>query len=73
MEASLPDDLDLTADREAALIQAGIAQAQRQVQPLPEPARECCDCGGVIPELRRQKMPSARRCVPCQQAWEAGR
>ncbi len=69
----MPDDLDLTEAREAALIEARIAQAQRQVQPAGEPARECCDCGGVIPELRRQKMPSARRCVPCQQAREDGR
>jgi phage/conjugal plasmid C-4 type zinc finger TraR family protein len=69
----MPDDLDLTEAREAALIAARVAHAQRQVQPLPEPARECCDCGNLIPELRREKMPSARRCVPCQQAWEAGR
>ena len=68
MEASLPDDLDLTEAREAALMAARVAQAQRQLAPVD--ARECCDCGGVIPELRRQKMPSARRCVPCQQAME---
>lgn len=69
----MPDDIDRAVALEDALLTARVAHAQRQVQPVAEPARECCDCGEVIPELRRQKMPSARRCVPCQQAMEEGR
>ena len=64
----MPDDLDLTEAREAALIAARVQHAQRQLAPVS--ARECCDCGGLIPELRRRANPAARRCVPCQQAME---
>ena len=69
----MPDDLDLTEAREAALLAANIAHAQRQVRPVPEPSRECCDCGRPIPDLRRHANPAARRCVLCQQAMEQGR
>jgi phage/conjugal plasmid C-4 type zinc finger TraR family protein len=31
---------------------------------------QCVDCGGAIPEARRQQVPSARRCVACQSARE---
>lgn len=73
MEASLPDEADRAVALEDALLSARVAQAQRQVKPVAEPARECCDCGGVIPELRRRANPAARRCVPCQVKMEQGR
>ena len=69
----MPDDLDLTEAREAALLAANIAQARRQVQALSDAPRECCDCGRPIPDLRRRANPAARRCVLCQQAMEQGR
>lgn len=31
---------------------------------------ECEDCGEDIPAKRRKALPSARRCVGCQQAHE---
>jgi phage/conjugal plasmid C-4 type zinc finger TraR family protein len=67
----MPDDIDLTEAREAALIAARVAHAQRQLEAVD--ARECCDCGAVIPEMRRRAHPAARRCIECQQAMEAGR
>jgi len=31
---------------------------------------ECRDCGDPIDVARRMALPSAKRCVDCQQAWE---
>lgn len=32
---------------------------------------DCDECGCDIPQARRQAMPSAIRCAPCQEAVEA--
>lgn len=34
---------------------------------------ECVDCGDPIPYPRLEAYPAARRCVSCQQVFEAGR
>lgn len=40
---------------------------------LAAPGNEDCeDCGEAIPAARRQALPSARRCVGCQQIFERG-
>ena len=31
---------------------------------------DCEDCGEAIPEERKQRIPTATRCVPCQEAHE---
>ncbi|MDM9647734.1 TraR/DksA C4-type zinc finger protein [Rhizobium sp. S163] len=31
---------------------------------------ECDDCGGEIAETRRRALPSARRCIHCQEHFE---
>lgn len=31
---------------------------------------ECEDCGGEIAETRRRALPSARRCIHCQERFE---
>lgn len=36
-----------------------------------ESLAECEDCGGPIPERRREALPGVRRCVPCQQELDA--
>jgi phage/conjugal plasmid C-4 type zinc finger TraR family protein len=38
-----------------------------------EGCAECEDCGDDIPAARRAALPSARRCVGCQTAFESGR
>jgi phage/conjugal plasmid C-4 type zinc finger TraR family protein len=30
----------------------------------------CVDCGGEIPPRRRDRVPNAHRCVPCQASLE---
>ena len=31
-----------------------------------ESAKDCCDCGELIPEARRQAVIGVQRCVDCQ-------
>lgn len=33
-------------------------------------ADDCCDCGDPIEAARRAALPSAQRCLTCQQAHE---
>lgn len=34
---------------------------------------DCLECGGEIPEKRRQAMPGCRRCIECQTLLETWR
>ncbi|MFT0212853.1 TraR/DksA family transcriptional regulator [Pseudomonas sp. F1_0610] len=43
-------------------------QAQRNA--VQAGSLECDECGEVIPEARRQALPSCRTCVDCQQLLE---
>jgi len=55
-------------------IDASIADAvQRARAALPQGTAltHCEECGGSIPEARRQAVPGARRCVACQEAEDA--
>jgi len=47
--------------RTIATIKAGLAA---------QGAADCDDCGDVIPAARRKALPSARRCVRCQDKHE---
>jgi len=53
------------ADQEAA---AGVAAASAALEG--EGRRECLDCSNEIEAARRQALPSAKRCVSCQDAFE---
>ncbi len=48
-----------------------IALARRQLATATDNT-ECIDCGGLIPPQRKQAVPSAIRCVPCQMEYESG-
>lgn len=50
-------------EREAAIKRASAALKQAGNV-------ECEDCGGEISETRRRALPSARRCISCQQRFE---
>jgi phage/conjugal plasmid C-4 type zinc finger TraR family protein len=63
----MADDADMSAAQQERILAATIA-AQRLSG---EGRRECEDCDQPIPEARRVAQPSARRCVACQQRWEA--
>ena len=39
--------------------------------PAGEGSEYCEDCGEAIPERRRQALPGARTCVPCQSERDA--
>lgn len=56
---------DLRAEQER---QAGIAKARHALRGAGEV--NCIDCGEEIEATRRQVMPSAIRCIECQQQHE---
>lgn len=67
----MPDE----ADRAAVLTDAWVERCLgARLRTLHQPgALECDTCGEPIPERRRQAMPSATRCAPCQDKMEARR
>lgn len=61
------DDIDQAQEREA-LYQAQQLAAQARRAGLDKAGcKECTDCGITIPAKRRRAMPSATRCVDCQE------
>jgi len=64
------DQADIAADREAAYLGDRLA-AQRLKAALDAPGTaECADCGDPIPKARRRALPSAIRCLNCQEYFE---
>lgn len=57
-------------DQIDATIKDAIERARSQLPQGPG-LTHCEDCGAVIPEARRQALPGARLCVPCQQTHDA--
>ncbi|MDB5705722.1 MAG: hypothetical protein JWN66_2838 [Sphingomonas bacterium] len=47
--------------------------AARASIPSGESATECDDCGGPIPERRREALPGVRTCVGCQSERDSKR
>lgn len=43
---------------------------QLAAMPQGESAEECEECGGLIPEKRREAAPGCTRCVRCQKLFE---
>lgn len=64
------DEADIASDRAEAYLGDRLA-AQRRRAALDQPgATLCADCGEPIPEDRRKALPSAIRCVGCQEFAE---
>ncbi len=57
-DGSVQDQID-------ANVEDAVARARRELAKGAS-LTHCEDCGEVIPEARRQAVPGARRCVPCQ-------
>jgi len=66
--------MELAQRLEEADREAGIARARAALMPLQdreaENSGDCADCGNSIPEMRRQLVPNATRCTPCQAHFE---
>lgn len=67
----MEDDDNVVAASEAIVEQqteAAIAEIRATLQG--EGAKDCIDCGDEIEAARREAMPSAVRCVRCQDQYE---
>lgn len=66
--------IDIASEREDAHRAAAIAAhlAQKKTPDRPS-AEHCGDCGGDIPEARRQIIPGVELCVECQDRQERTR
>ncbi|UPY35524.1 TraR/DksA C4-type zinc finger protein [Sediminicoccus sp. KRV36] len=67
----MPDDMDRATALTEAHHQESLAAVTRRLRQPGTP--DCEICGEPIPARRRQEMPSARRCRPCQEAMETRR
>lgn len=47
-----------------------IAKRRATAKPKPNPISECVDCGEDIGTARKQAVPHAIRCTPCQASFE---
>lgn len=50
---------------------ASEVERARSRMPQGESLRICIDCEEEIPEARRKAVPGVRRCVACQEEWDA--
>jgi phage/conjugal plasmid C-4 type zinc finger TraR family protein len=62
-DGAVQDQIDDTVSDAVALARARM--------PTGETALDCDDCGGEIPELRRNALPGVRTCVGCQSKRDA--
>lgn len=67
----MPDDMDRATERSEAHRETCVGAVVRKLRQEGTP--DCQICGEPIPERRRHQMPSARTCVPCQEAMEVRR
>lgn len=66
----MPDAMDHIVERTGAWLDSSIEAARLRR----EPGLICCEeCEAEIPAARRAAHPSARRCIPCQEAMEKAR
>ena len=66
----MPDDIDRAQAINEQLLGDALAEHQRRM-PRGESLTHCEDCGGEIPEARRQAQRGCRRCIDCQAEFEA--
>lgn len=65
------DEVDRIAAFEAEILEQRIKRMRQEVKPASElGASHCEDCGMDIPMARRKAIPSATRCVDCQEDLE---
>jgi phage/conjugal plasmid C-4 type zinc finger TraR family protein len=62
-DSAVQDQIDDTVADAVSLARAKL--------PVGAGESHCIECGEPIPERRRQAVPSARTCVPCQTARDA--
>lgn len=66
----MTDSIDRAQDREAEFTEERLA-AQREAAALERAGSEACrDCGEPIRPERRAALPSATRCLECQEWFE---
>lgn len=65
----MADELDVTADRMEAELQAILAHRKAQ-QATQESLSECEECGADIPIARQQAIKGCRLCIDCQSKIE---
>lgn len=66
----MPDFMDAIVERIEEQRAIDIAAARTPSRPG---SLTCEDCDAVIPEARRAAMPSATRCIRCQEEMEKAR
>lgn len=73
----MKDIIDRANEQLQRNLDAALEAARLKTQALmPSDATDCEDCEKPIGEKRKQYMPSATRCIPCQnehEAWERRR
>ncbi len=68
----MPDFIDHASTQETKFTEMAIAlQLKRRTQPVNQKsAKECAECGEVIPEGRRVAIVGCRYCATCQAELE---
>lgn len=70
----MADFFDRAAAREAEILADHIAEQRRRAglegKTAADSAEQCVDCGGLIPQARREAYPGSQRCVECQTLHE---
>jgi phage/conjugal plasmid C-4 type zinc finger TraR family protein len=61
-EGAVQDQIDAT-------VKDGVKRAQSRLPQGPG-LTHCAECGGSIPEARRNAVPGVRLCLPCQEAHD---
>lgn len=67
----MSDDIDLAQARDEGWREAAIRAARTAAGG--EGRADCEDCGAAIDRMRRAALPSARRCMRCQEIAERQR
>lgn len=65
----MPDEMDYIQELTLQL-NATALEEQLRYRPTGASLKECCVCGGDIPEARRQAMPGCIKCITCQEEFE---
>jgi len=65
----MADEVDISTDRILLAAEERTAAIRASLQG--DGQDECEDCGNEIPGARREAVPNAIRCAPCQEVFEA--
>ena len=67
----MADQIDQAQQQADAYLQESLARATAG-RPTGSSLKICEDCGGRIPERRRQAVPGCTKCITCQEEAENG-